>query len=63
MLFVFPILGAGLYLLIGEPRLGTARAKRTVEMNRFYRDFAERYQLQMSREMANRYHGISRMAA
>ena len=67
VLFVFPILGAGLYLLIGEPRLGTARAKRTVEMNRFYRDFAERYladsQLQMSREMANRYHGISRMAA
>ena len=28
VLFVFPILGAGLYLLIGEPRLGTARAKR-----------------------------------
>ena len=43
ILFLFPVFGTIAYLLIGEPRLGTARAKRTGEMNRFYQSFAESY--------------------
>ena len=35
-----PVFGTIAYILIGEPRLGIARAKRTGEMNRFYRNFA-----------------------
>ena len=43
LLFVFPFIGVALYLLVGEPRLGAARAKRTAEMNRFDTEVSERY--------------------
>ena len=35
ILFVFPLFGVGAYLLVGEPRLGMARAKRVEQMNVF----------------------------
>lgn len=43
ILFLFPLFGVAAYLMLGEPRLGAARAKRAEEMNRFYSGFAERY--------------------
>ena len=43
ILFVFPLFGVIAYLLIGEPRLGQARAQRNEEMNRFYSAFAAHY--------------------
>jgi len=67
ILFLFPVFGTIAYLLIGEPRLGTARAKRTGEMNRFYQSFAESYlseiYLGVGDNVKSRYHGISRVAA
>lgn len=67
ILFLFPVFGTIAYLLIGEPRLGTARAKRTGEMNRFYRGFVETYlsdiYLDVGDQVKSRYHGISRVAA
>ncbi|MDO4878881.1 MAG: cardiolipin synthase [Neisseria sp.] len=67
ILFVFPLFGVLAYLLIGEPRLGMARAKRTAEMNRFYSRFAEQYlnaeHLDVERQIGRRYHGISRVGA
>ena len=67
ILFLFPVFGTIAYLLIGEPRLGTARAKRTGEMNRFYQSFAESYlsdiYLGVGDNVKSRYHGISKVAA
>lgn len=67
ILFLFPLLGTILYLLIGEPRLGNARAKRTGEMNRFYSEFADKYlndvYLDTSALVKPQYHGISKVAA
>ena len=67
ILFLFPVFGTIAYLLIGEPRLGTARAKRTDEMNRFYQGFVETYlsnlYLDIGDKVKSRYHGISKVAA
>ena len=67
ILFVFPLFGVIVYLLVGEPRLGMARAKRSAEMNRFYSDFAERYMtgsdLDVTNEMPLYYRGIAKVAA
>ncbi|MDO5068648.1 MAG: cardiolipin synthase [Neisseria zoodegmatis] len=67
MLFLFPLLGVAAYLMLGEPRLGIARAKRAEEMNRFYSGFAERYladmDLDTTDEVSPRYRGIAKVAA
>ena len=66
ILFLFPVFGTIAYILIGEPRLGTARAKRTGEMNRFYRNFAATHladiYLDIADQVKSRYHGISKVA-
>lgn len=66
ILFLFPVFGTIAYILIGEPRLGTARAKRTGEMNRFYRNFAAAhltdFYLDIADQVESRYHGISKVA-
>ena len=67
ILFVFPLFGVGAYLLVGEPRLGMARAKRVEQMNVFYRKFAERHfhdeDLDTRNKMRRRYQGIANVAA
>ena len=68
MLFAFPVVGVILYALIGEPRLGMARAKRTEEMNRFYGQVIERYLDGVHLEdtpsnLSPRYHGLGKMAS
>ncbi|WP_107687825.1 cardiolipin synthase [Neisseria wadsworthii] len=67
ILFVFPLLGVIAYMLVGEPRLGMARAKRSAEMNRFYGEFIERHladtDLDITNEIGPRYRGIARVAA
>ncbi len=67
ILFLFPLFGTISYILIGEPRLGTARAKRTGEMNRFYQVFVDKYladiYLDVGRKLKERYHGLSQVAA
>uniref|UniRef100_UPI0028E370DD cardiolipin synthase n=1 Tax=Neisseria bacilliformis TaxID=267212 RepID=UPI0028E370DD len=66
LLFLFPLFGVAAYLLVGEPRLGTARAKRSEEMNLFYQGFAEKYLAEHYRAAVGKvplhYHGISRIA-
>ncbi|WP_371871784.1 cardiolipin synthase [Neisseria lisongii] len=66
ILFLFPLFGTVAYLLIGEPRLGTARAKRSGEMSRFYQSFGTTYLSGMyghAREtLPPTYRGISRAA-
>ena len=66
ILFLFPVFGTIAYILIGEPRLGIARAKRTGEMNRFYRNFAATHladiYLDIADQVKSRYHGISKVA-
>ena len=42
-LFAFPILGVITYLLIGEPKLGRERAKRSAELRNFHSAFVERF--------------------
>ena len=60
ILFLFPVFGTIAYILIGEPRLGIARAKRTGEMNRFYRNFAATHladiYLDIADQVKSRYH-------
>ena len=67
ILFVFPLFGVAAYLLVGEPRLGMARAKRVEQMNVFYRKFAERHfhdeDLDTRNKMRRRYQGIANVAA
>lgn len=67
LLFVFPFVGVGLYLLIGEPRLGMTRSKRTAEMNRFYSEVSERYladvHLAIRDDVSPHYRGISHISA
>ncbi|WP_373699979.1 cardiolipin synthase [Neisseria dentiae] len=67
ILFMFPLFGVIAYLMLGEPRLGLARAKRAAEMNRFYGEFAERYladiDLDVTNEIRPRYRGIAKVAA
>ncbi|MDO5640175.1 MAG: cardiolipin synthase [Neisseria sp.] len=67
LLFVVPFVGVLLYLLIGEPRLGTARSKRTAEMNRFYAEVSERYladvHLAIRDDVSPHYRGISHVSA
>lgn len=67
VLFVFPFGGVVAYLMVGEPRLGTARERRTQEMLNFYQDFSRRHLVQISQHQSfgldERYHGISRVAA
>ena len=67
IIFVFPFLGVGLYFLVGEPRLGTIRAKRTSEMNRFYSEVSERYltdvHLAIRDTVSPHYRGISQISA
>ena len=43
VLFAFPYFGLLLYLLIGEPKLGRARAKRQAELHAFHDAFADRF--------------------
>ncbi|UJF24534.1 cardiolipin synthase [Suttonella sp. R2A3] len=43
LLFLIPFVGTAAYLLIGEPRLGNKRAKRTQEMQRFYDAYQRRF--------------------
>ena len=43
VLFAFPYFGVLLYLLIGEPKLGRARAKRRAELLAFHDAFADRF--------------------
>ena len=43
VLFAFPYFGLLLYLLIGEPKLGRARAKRQAELHAFHEAFADRF--------------------
>ena len=43
VLFAFPYFGVLLYLLIGEPKLGRARAKRRAELLAFQDAFADRF--------------------
>ena len=43
VLFAFPLLGVIIYLLIGEPKLGRARAKRQAELLAFHDAFADRF--------------------
>ena len=66
ILFVFPVFGVIAYFVIGEPRLGTARAKRSEQMNAFYRAFAEQHlgddDADVSNKMQQRYQGISKRA-
>jgi len=66
ILFVFPVFGVIAYFVIGEPRLGTARAKRSEQMNAFYRAFAEQHlgdgNAELNRQMQQRYQGISHVA-
>ena len=66
ILFVFPVFGVIAYFVIGEPRLGTARAKRSEQMNAFYRAFAEQHlgddDADVSNKMQQRYQGISNVA-
>ena len=67
VLFVFPLFGVAAYLLVGEARLGMARAKRVEQMNAFYRQFAERHfqneDLDTDKKMRRRYQGIANVAA
>lgn len=66
ILFAFPLLGVFAYLLLGEPRLGSARAKRSDEMNRFYSDFADQYLSDMgwdgTDKISPHYLGIAKVA-
>mgnify|MGYP001642131522 FL=1 len=43
VLFAFPLVGVLAYLLIGEPRLGQARARRRAELVSFHGAFADRF--------------------
>ncbi|ROV57405.1 cardiolipin synthase [Neisseria chenwenguii] len=67
ILFLFPLFGTIAYILIGEPRLGAARAKRIGEMNRFYQGFADQYlegvYLDIADKVKPHYYGISKVAA
>lgn len=45
VLFAFPYLGMVVYVLIGEPRLGNARARRKAELLAFYASFRGRVAL------------------
>lgn len=67
LLFTFPVIGALGYLLIGEPRLGTARLRRQKELVRFYQNFSQIYLHNINRHVCyglnERYHGISLIAA
>lgn len=67
LFFVVPFIGVALYLLLGEPRLGTARAKRTAEMNRFYTEVSERYladvHLEIRDDLSPHYRGISQLSS
>ena len=66
ILFVFPVFGVIAYCVVGEPRLGTARAKRSEQMNAFYRAFAEQHlsdnPADVNNKMMQRYQGISNVA-
>ena len=66
ILFVFPVFGVIAYCVVGEPRLGTARAKRSEQMNAFYRAFAEQHlgdgNAELNCQMQQRYQGISHVA-
>ena len=66
LLFVFPLFGVLAYLLLGEPRLGMARAKRSAQMNRFYAEFTQRYladvDLDTTDQLSLRNLGISKVA-
>lgn len=67
ILFVFPLLGVVAYFILGEPRLGMARARRSAQMNHFYSEFAERYlsdiDLDTTDTIRPRYRGIAKVAA
>ncbi|OAM29039.1 MULTISPECIES: cardiolipin synthase [Eikenella] len=43
LLFAFPFVGVGAYLLIGESKLGRARVARQVELQAFHDEFADRF--------------------
>lgn len=67
ILFVFPIAGLIAYVLIGEPRLGTARERRKQEIVAFYRQFSQKHLLDINAQRSGclgaRYQGISKIAA
>ena len=67
ILFVFPLFGVIAYFILGEPRLGMARAQRTAQMNQFYGRFVERYlsdiDLDITHNIRPRYRGIAKVAA
>ncbi|MDF7675669.1 cardiolipin synthase [Neisseriaceae bacterium ESL0693] len=67
LLFTVPLVGALGYLLIGEPRLGTARLRRQKELVAFYQNFSQLYLHNINRHVCyglnERYHGISLIAA
>ncbi|MDO4640160.1 MAG: cardiolipin synthase [Neisseria sp.] len=67
ILFLFPLFGVIAYMLVGEPRLGMARAKRSEEMNRFYSRFVENHMadadMEVTDSISRRYQGIAQVAA
>lgn len=67
ILFVFPLFGVIAYFILGEPRLGMARAQHTAQMNQFYGRFVERYlsdiDLDITHNIRPRYRGIAKVAA
>ncbi len=65
VLFVFPLFGIVLYLLLGEPRLGLNRQKRNQEIDAFYGEFAQTHFSQFIPAPSNippKYQGIERLA-
>ena len=66
LLLLLPAAGALLYLLIGEPRLGRRRDKRSAEVTAFFKAFGSRYLTDNYGKVDEReikaYNGIERIA-
>ena len=66
LLLLLPVAGALLYLLIGEPRLGRRRDKRSAEITAFFKAFGSRYLTDNYGKVDEReikaYNGIERIA-
>lgn len=67
VLLAFPLAGVVLYVLLGEPRLGAVRERRTAGINQFYDDIYHRYlagwEARVGDRVPTQYGGISHVSA